>query len=198
MKNITELLTEIGVSIPEDKKEAFTAAFNENYKTVSDYQKQKDKLEKAAKDLDTANQSIKDLNDTIKGYEGTDETIKTLQGKVDAYEKAETARVQAEKDRKADEEMNTRIDEAIGKVEFVNEFTKNSIYQAIKDGVKADSTKGVKSIFEELTKDKEGIFKNPQNPLNLPKGGGGGKPNSSEEQYLAQKYKDNPFFKGGK
>lgn len=191
MKNITELLTEIGVEVPEDKREAFEKAFDANYKPLSDYQKQKDKL-------DAANQSIKELNETIKGYEGTDETIKTLQGKVEAYEKAEADRVQAEKDRKADEEMNARITETIGDVEFINEFTKNSIYQAIKDGVKADSTKGVKSIFEELTKDKEGIFKNPQDPINLPKGGGGGKPNSADEEYLAKKYKDNPFYSGGK
>lgn len=191
MKNIYEILTEIGVEVPEEKKSGFDKAFGENYKTIVDYQKQKEKL-------DTANQSIKELNETIKGYEGTDETIKTLQGKVEAYEQAEADRVQAEKERKADEEMNARITETIGEVEFINEFTKNSIYQAIKDGVKADSTKGVKSIFEELTKDKEGIFKNPQDPINLPKGSGGGKPNSADEEYLAKKYKDNPFYQGGK
>ena len=191
MKNIYEIFTEIGVEVPEEKKSGFDKAFGENYKTIVDYQKQKEKL-------DTANQSIKELNETIKGYEGTDETIKTLQGKVEAYEKAEADRVQAEKERKADEEMNARITETIGEVEFINEFTKNSIYQAIKDGVKADSTKGVKSIFEELTKDKEGIFKNRQDAINLPKGGGGGKHNSADEEYLAKKYKDNPFYQGGK
>lgn len=191
MKNIYEILTEIGVEVPEEKKSDFDKSFSGNYKTIVDYQKQKEKL-------DTANQSIKELNETIKGYEGTDETIETLKGKVKAYEQAEADRVQAEKDRIADEEMNARITETIGNVEFINEFTKNSIYQAIKDGVKADSTKGVKSIFEELTKDKEGIFKNPQDPINLPKGGGGGKPNSADEEYLAKKYKDNPFYQGGK
>lgn len=191
MKNITEILTDIGIEVPEDKKSDFDKAFAENYKTIVDYNKQKEKL-------DTATQSVKELNETIKGYEGTDDTIKTLQKKVTDYEQAEADRVQAEKDRKADEEMNVRIAETIGDVEFINEFTKNSIYQAIKDGVKADSTKGVKSIFEELTKDKEGIFKNPQDPMHLPKGGGGGKPNSADEEYLAKKYKDNPFYAGGK
>lgn len=171
MKNIHEILTEIGVEVPEEKKADFDKAFGENYKTIADYQKQKDKLDKATADIENANKNIKELNDTIKNYEGTDDTIKTLQEKVTAYEQAEADRVQAEKDRKADEEMNARIAETIGDVEFINEFTKNSIYQAIKDGVKADSTKGVKSIFEELTKDKEGIFKNPQDPMNLPKGG---------------------------
>lgn len=198
MKNIHEILTEIGIEVPEEKKADFDKTFGENYKTIADYQKQKDKLDKATADIENANKNIKELNDTIKNYEGTDDTIKTLQEKVTAYEKAEADRVQAEKDRKADEEMNARIAETIGDVEFINEFTKNSIYQAIKDGVKADSTKGVKSIFEELTKDKEGIFKNPQDPINLPKGGGGGKPKSADEEYLAKKYGNNPFFKGGK
>lgn len=190
MKNIYELLTEIGIEVPEEKKADFDKAFGENYKTIADYQKQKEKL-------DTANQSVKELNETIKGYEGTDETIKMLQEKVDAYEQAEADRVQAEKDRKADEEMNAKITSEIGDVEFINEFTKNSIYQAIKDGVKADSTKGVKSIFEELTKDKEGIFKNPQDPIHLPKGGSRSKPSTADEEYLAKKYKNNPFYAGG-
>ena len=49
---------------------------------------------------------------------------------------------------------------------------------------------GFETFVEELTKDKEGIFKNPQDPINLPKGGGGGKPNSADEEYLDKKYYD--------
>ena len=36
MKNIHEILKEIGIEIPEDKKASFNTAVNENYKTVAE------------------------------------------------------------------------------------------------------------------------------------------------------------------
>ncbi len=49
MKNITEILTGLGIQIPEDKKADFDKAFAENYKTMADYNKQK--LEQAQEGL---------------------------------------------------------------------------------------------------------------------------------------------------
>ena len=44
MKNIYEILTEIGVEVPEEKKPDFDKSFGGNYKTIVDYQKQREKL----------------------------------------------------------------------------------------------------------------------------------------------------------
>ena len=41
MKNIFDILAGVGLTVPEDKKADFEAAFNENYKTVNDYSKVK-------------------------------------------------------------------------------------------------------------------------------------------------------------
>ena len=41
MKNIFDILSGVGLTVPEDKKTDFEAAFNENYKTVNDYSKVK-------------------------------------------------------------------------------------------------------------------------------------------------------------
>ena len=38
MKNIHTILSELGVSIPEDKKAEFDKAVAENYKTVAEYE----------------------------------------------------------------------------------------------------------------------------------------------------------------
>ena len=68
MKNIFEILKEYGLEVPADKQKEFEKAVLENYKTVTDYDNQTQKL-------NTANETIK-ANDTA---------IKELQTKLDAF-----------------------------------------------------------------------------------------------------------------
>lgn len=63
MKNITEILTGLGIQIPEDKKTDFDKEFAENYKTVADYNKQKLKLDQAQNDLSTARTQLESFKD---------------------------------------------------------------------------------------------------------------------------------------
>ena len=44
MKNIFEIMKEYGLEVPEDKKKDFEKTVLENYKTVSDYDTQAEKL----------------------------------------------------------------------------------------------------------------------------------------------------------
>lgn len=53
MKNIYEILKGIGIEVPEDKKEAFDKAVNENYKTVKEVEGINNKLSKAEQERDT-------------------------------------------------------------------------------------------------------------------------------------------------
>ena len=55
MKNTHEILKELGIEIPADKKAEFDTAVNENYKTVAEV----DKLRTAR---DTYKQSLEDIN----------------------------------------------------------------------------------------------------------------------------------------
>lgn len=171
MENIHDLLKEIGIEVPEEKKAEFDKAFLENYKTVNDYNKQKTKLDTLNENLKNANDKISELGETLKSYEGTDKTITDLKAQVADFEQKEQDRINAEKLEKEDAELTAKIRNEIGEVEFVNQYTEESIYNSIKQGLKADTTKGAKQIFDELTKDKEGIFKNPQTSVKLPKSG---------------------------
>ena len=47
MKNIFEIMKEYGLEVPEDKRKDFEKAALENYKTVSDYEVQSEKLKTA-------------------------------------------------------------------------------------------------------------------------------------------------------
>lgn len=53
MKNIYEILKSVGVEIPEDKKETFDKAVNENYKTIKEVEGINGKLQKAEQERDT-------------------------------------------------------------------------------------------------------------------------------------------------
>ena len=66
MKNIFEIMKEYGLEVPEDKRKEFEKSVLENYKTVTDYENQSEKLAKA--------------NETLKA---NDEAMKDLQGKLD-------------------------------------------------------------------------------------------------------------------
>lgn len=53
MKNIYEIMKSFGLELPEDKKEAFDKAVNENYKTIKEFEGNQRKLADAEKDRDT-------------------------------------------------------------------------------------------------------------------------------------------------
>lgn len=84
MKNIFDLLKEYGVELPEDKKKDFEKALLENYKTVKDYDAQKDKLATAEAKVTAHESTINDLRKGLKKFDGVDVT--GLQNRITALE----------------------------------------------------------------------------------------------------------------
>lgn len=73
MKNIHEILKELGIEIPADKKADFDAAVNENYKTVAEV----DKIRTAR---DTYKASLDDAQKALKSFEGVN--VDELKGEI--------------------------------------------------------------------------------------------------------------------
>lgn len=65
MKNIETILTEAGLTLTEEQKTAINTAMGENYKPISDYQKQVDKVQNLTSQL----QSTKDA---LSKFDGVD------------------------------------------------------------------------------------------------------------------------------
>ena len=61
MKNIFDILTEYGIEVPEDQKEAFGKAVLDNYRTIADY-------EKAVTARDTYKASLDEVNGQLEGF----------------------------------------------------------------------------------------------------------------------------------
>ena len=78
MKNIFEIMKEFGLEVPEDKQKDFEKAVLENYKTVSDYDVQSEKLKTAEGKVTTLTESLdkfKDVN--VDELNNTITTLKT-------------------------------------------------------------------------------------------------------------------------
>lgn len=74
MKNIFELMKEFGLEVPEDKKKDFEKAVLENYKTIKDYEAQKEKLDTAEQKASASETTINSLKEDLKKFEGVDVT----------------------------------------------------------------------------------------------------------------------------
>jgi hypothetical protein len=91
------------------------------------------------------------------------ETLKAAQKDAEDKAKADAA----------DKALTDNIRAVFGDKKFINEYTQNAVIAQIKaEYAKPENTaKGVSKIFEELTKDKDGIFAS-ANPSLPPKSGG--------------------------
>lgn len=96
MKNIEQILKDAGVEITEEQKATINTAVNENYRTVSDYTKQKKKLTDTEAERDGLQEQLADAQETLKGFDGVD-VEKWKQDIADYQKRAEDAEANAQK-----------------------------------------------------------------------------------------------------
>lgn len=114
MKNIHTILSEIGVTIPEDKKADFDKAVAENYKTSAEFEK---KVNRLTEDLNAEKEARKTAEDTLKGFEGKDFDAITRERDEwkRKHEEQEAAHKKEKEDREFNEVLSAAITEAKGK-----------------------------------------------------------------------------------
>lgn len=122
MKNIFDIMKEFGIEVPEDHKKDFEKAVLENYKTMADYDKQTEKLNKA--------------NDTIKV---SDTAMKDLQTKLDEYKDVDVSALN---------KRITDLETEKGNIEsdYQKKLAERDFNDLIKEGIAAAHGKNVKAI----------------------------------------------------
>ncbi len=122
MKNIFDIMKEFGIEVPEDHKKDFEKAVLENYKTMADYDKQTEKLNKA--------------NDTIKA---SDTAMKDLQTKLDEYKDVDVSALN---------QRITDLETEKGNIEsdYQKKLAERDFNDLIKEGIVAAHGKNVKAI----------------------------------------------------
>ena len=117
MKNIFEIMKEYGLEVPEDKRKEFEAAVLENYRTMSDYEKQKTALDSAGEKLKTSDETMKRLEKELEEYKDADVSglKKQIEDLKDDLEKKDEEYQRQISDRDFDDLLKESISQAKGR-----------------------------------------------------------------------------------
>lgn len=124
-----------------------------------------------------AKEKTQDLENKVKDYESKIGELSSkaedntkVQEELDNLKKSIAENEAKAKAKAEDDALTKNITSAFGDKKFVNEYTKNAIIGDIKTALKDSNNAGksAKDLFEELTKDKEGIFDNPNKGVSTP------------------------------
>lgn len=153
----------------EEVKNIFPEATDDQVNSVLDKNsrdigKAKGDSNKYKIEIEELKKELEENKNTIENLKSANGDIEKIKEELEKYKKAEADRIQSEKDAEEDRILNEAITSAIGEKEFVNDMTKNGYIAEIKKALKdpANKGRGVSELFEMMTKDVDGIFKNPQ------------------------------------
>ncbi len=166
MKEFLESL-EIGEGKVKLSKDEIKSILTESGKIVTnETQKVKDSFND---EINTYKTTITKLENQIKDMPSSDDVTK-LQNEIKALKDAETQRLADEQSKREDEVLTSNILSSFGDKKFASDYAKNGLIADIKSELSKPENKGkgISEIMEYLTKDKDGIFENPNKPKDMP------------------------------
>ena len=145
----------------------------------------KGKFSDQAKELDGLRTQLAEKDQTIANLEKAGGDAKKMAEELEKYKQAEAERKRAEKEAETDQILTAAAEQALDGKEFINDYTRAHFVAELKKAIADPANKGKSpaKLFETMTKDADGIFKNPQQePLKIPKvDNHQGKPMTREE-----------------
>ncbi len=131
---------------------------------------EKGKDDKQKKEIESLKQQIAEKDETIANLEKAKGDADSMQKELDRYKQAEADREKAEKEAQMDAILTQTAESALEGREFVNEYTRSHFLSELKKAIQDPANKGKKpaDLFADMTKDVDGVFKNPQHePLKI-------------------------------
>lgn len=170
MKNIHTILSEIGVTIPEDKKADFDKAVAENYKTAAEFEK---KVNRLTEDLNAEKKRADTAVETLKGFEGKD--FDAITRDRDKWKKDYEDTVAAHQKEQEDREFNSVLEAAITDAKGKNAKAIMALMDLDKLRGSKNQEKDIKAALDAMRNESGYLFDdnggNPQ--FTDPKGNGG-------------------------
>lgn len=164
MKNIFDIMKEYGMEVPEEKHKDFEKAVLENYKTVTDYDNQTEKLNKANETIKANDAAMNDLKKELEGFKDVDVTA--LNQRITDLE-TEKASIKKEYENKiADRDFNDILKDSIAAVKGRNAkaimaLLDTDVLKASKNQ-KEDIAEALKALSE--AEDSKMLFGEPETP----------------------------------
>lgn len=121
-------------------------------------------------EIESLKQQIAEKDETIANLEKAKGDADSMQKELDRYKQAEADREKAEKEAQMDAILTQTAESALEGREFVNDYTRTYFLGELKKAIQDPANKGKKpaDLFADMTKDVDGVFKNPQHePLKI-------------------------------
>lgn len=147
MKNIIEILRDIGIEIPADKQTDFNKAVAENYKTIAEFEKRTGRLEA---ERDALRERAETAETTLKGFDGVDpaklnDEIATWKKKAEDAETEFKNKIEAR-------EKEEALSKALEEYEFSSVAAKTAVLTELRNSVAFKDGKlyGVSDVLKDI------------------------------------------------
>ena len=157
MQNYEQILQELGIEVPEDKKSDLKKKMDENYRTKSDY-------DKVAQKRDEYKTSLDDTRTKLEGFKDVDvddlkNQISTLTTQLNDEKTARAADARkAEVEKIVNDFLSSTDDKGEKMYNFLNDITADYYRGELTKALDSDSAKGksITDIFNTMITDKDG------------------------------------------
>lgn len=172
MKNIKDIIGELGIELDEAKLGDLEKAVLENYRTVAEVENKQSRIGELEQQLATANEALEAAKNA--DVSNADE-VQAMRDKIAAYEKADEERKAQTEEEKARQEFEEKFGKAVGDKQFVNDIVRGAVADKAYAIAKANPDMDVAAILGGIVGDAEGVWQNPQQSVKkMPAASGNG------------------------
>lgn len=172
MKNIKDIIGELGIELDEAKLGDLDKAVLENYRTVAEVENKQSRISELEQQLATANEALEAAKNA--DVSNADE-VQAMRDKIAAYEAADEERKAQTEEEKARKEFDEKFGKAVGDKKFVNDIVRGAVADKTYAIAKANPDMDVAAILGGVVGDAEGVWQNPQQTVKrMPAASGNG------------------------
>lgn len=172
MKNIKDIIGELGIELDEAKLGDLEKAVLENYRTVAEVGNKQSRISELEQQLATANEALEAAKNA--DVSNADE-VQAMRDKIAAYEKADEERKAQTEEEKARQEFDEKFVKTVGDKQFVNDIVRGAVADKAYAIAKANPDMDVAAILGGIVGDAEGVWQNPQQTVKkMPAASGNG------------------------
>lgn len=172
MKNIKDIIGELGIELDEAKLGDLEKAVLENYRTVAEVENKQSRISELEQQLATANEALEAAKNA--DVSNADE-VQAMRDKIAAYEKADEERKAQTEEEKARQEFDEKFVKTVGDKQFANDIVRGAVADKAYAIAKANPDMDVAAILGGIVGDAEGVWQNPQQTVKkMPAASGNG------------------------
>lgn len=172
MKNIKDIIGDLGIELDEAKLGDLEKAVLENYRTVAEVETKQSRISELEQQLATANEALEAAKNA--DVSNADE-VQAMRDKIAAYEKADEERKAQTEEEKARQEFDEKFVKTVGDKQFVNDIVRGAVADKAYAIAKANPDMDVSAILGGIVGDAEGVWQNPQQTVKkMPAASGNG------------------------